>query len=270
MKNLRFALLCAICLLALLISERAFAQRYVMMDYMYVPEEQQANYLEVEQELWKPIHKEFLKDGNLQGWYLLEIPYPGGTNAEYHYITVRVYKEPVANPMDGLMDKARKVHPDADLEAFADKTMQSRDLVKTHGFYAWEAFGWEDRKMSTVGQQVYFRVPMDKWEAYRKMEVEDYHPMHKAEIAAGYRHGWMGLQLMRPMGMAEPYQFVAVDFYKDYDQYIRRMPADERAAAFKKALPNRTEESISQNFYDTVELVHLEEWRLVDYVRAEN
>lgn len=234
----------------------------VEVDYMRIPVGGEAEYLAVEQ-LWKPMHQELKKQEKLLDWILFQVPYPGGSDAEYHYVTARLYKDlqQAAGGMTNLEEIFTKVHPGKDINTFAERTLKSRELVKTHSFWVWESFfDPEAEGNAGVAQQVYFKVPMEKWGAYMEMERKHFHPTHKAEVEAGARRGWAGLQLRRPFGMDMPYQFVAVDFYNDYQQYISPPPE----GLFEKVFPDGDPTTRDKIFYETVKLVKLEEWRLVD------
>ena len=240
----------------------------VVIDHMRLPEAGGANYLEVEQKIWKPIHQEYINQGKLQAWYLLSVPYPGGTDAEYHYMTVRVYKDmsQMNQPMADLEKVIAKVHPGKDVSKLSEQTLKSRDLVKTYVYNNWEFFANPaEQTIPEVIQMVYFNVSMDKTTAYMELESKHFHPTHKAEIEAGVRHGWSGLQLMRPYGKKAPYQFIALDFYKDWAQYIQPNPD----GLFKKVFPEGDPATRDNLFMETAEIVNIETNRMVDYaIRA--
>ena len=251
------------------ISFTLFSQdlRIAMVDYMRVPAGGSSDYVQLEKEVWKPMHQEWVKQGKMVGWYLYRIPYPGGTDAEYHYATVRVYDDlaDIESPMSDMEDVFKKVHPGKDLDKLGKETMASRDLVKTYAFSRWEAFYAKDITEPTkVIQMVSFKVPMDKWDAYMEMERKYYHPTHKAEMGAGTRAGWAGWILRRPMGTKAGFQFVAVDHFKDWAQYTKRNPE----GLFDQVFENNELEYRDRLFNETAEIVNIEEWRLVDYVQS--
>ena len=252
---------------AVFVSLSLFSQ-IVEIDFMRLPADgSRSEYLEVEK-LWKPVHQEYVNRGELLGWYLYEIPYPGGTDAEYHFATVRLYKDmaQAGNQMNNLMATIQKVYANEDIDAYAERTGKSRDLIKTYSFYNWESFFAENTDApAKYVTMVYFNIPMKKWDAYQDMEKNYYHPAHKAEIKADLRQGWAGLHLRRPMGMSMPFQFVAVDFYKDYAQYIKPTPE----GLFKDVMTKEKMAEREELFYKTAELVKLEEWHLIDYVNED-
>jgi hypothetical protein len=265
MKTLKMI---ALILLFAAFSNSAEAQeRIALVDYMRVPEGGGEDYVALEKEVWKPIHQEMVNNGKLEGWFLYQIPYPGGTDAEYHYVTVRLYNDraQIENTWDGMNNAFEKAHPGKDVDEIDDKTMASRDLVKTYCFSSWERFMSEDLEGPTkLIDVVYFKVAMDKRESYQEMERKFYHPTHKAEMKAGTRAGWEGWILRRPFGESIPFNFVAVDHYKDYAQYIKQNPE----GLFEDVFEGNELDRRDDIFNETAKLVLLEEWHLIDFAMA--
>ena len=268
MKKVKFVL----CLmLSMIIALQVNSQdwRSALVSFMKVQPGAEGDYVQLEQEVWKPIHEELIKAGKLDSWSLWAIPYPGGTDAEYHFATVNIYNSgaQLENPGDGILEAFQKAHPGKDWEKAAEQTLKSRDLVKTHGIVSWEWFG--DPNMTGppgILNVVYFDVPIDKWDAYQEMERKYFHPTHKAEIEAGTRAGWEGWQLRMPMGESMPYDFVAVDQYKDWAQYTK----DNPEGLFEGVMTERELNHREDVFNETARLVKLEEWRLIEFVSRQS
>lgn len=250
-------------LITLFWSTAAHGQRFAIVDYMKVPEGGNNEYVSVERDIWKPMHQEWVDQGKMESWALWRIPYPGGTGAEYHYATVQIFDDPktMENRMDDMEAVFKKVHPGMDADKAFARTEASRDLVKTYAFYNWEQFGdTTQTEPSTYLTVVYFKIPMDKWDTYQEMEKKYFHPTHKAEIEAGCRSGWSGWQLIRPFGMDQSCQFVAVDAYKDWAQFMKPHPKGLN----EKVLSADDLQKRDQVFNETAVLANLEEWRLVE------
>ncbi|MDR8392864.1 hypothetical protein NC796_17035 [Aliifodinibius sp. S!AR15-10] len=242
--------------------------RAALVDFMYVPEGMGAAYVSMEQEIAKPVHQEAVDQGRMVSWSLWQIPFPGGTQAEYHYATVRIYENveqlKTANEFGALIEK---VHAGENMDELIAKVWETRDLVKTHRLFSWEQFA-DDDLSGPPGfiQVVYFDVPLGEEEAYQNMERDLYHPLHKKEIEIGKRAGWEGWALNQPFGNSVPYSHVAVDMYNDVDQFV--MDYDYEAIV-DEVHPNKTSEYITDVFLNTVDLVRIEQWQLVDYVQQE-
>ncbi len=65
MKGIHFVLLLAL-ILSLFFSTQAFSQNFRMavVNYMYVPEGMNDDYLKMEKEIAKPVHEEMIKQGH--------------------------------------------------------------------------------------------------------------------------------------------------------------------------------------------------------------
>ena len=91
---------------------------YIQVDYMKSTGQQVDDYVSMEQMVYKPIHAERIKAGEIIGWYLYEVQYPSGENTEYNYVTLTIYAnfslmDAGSIPFDEIV---AKVHPDKTVE----------------------------------------------------------------------------------------------------------------------------------------------------------
>lgn len=261
-----FILTILICSIPMLSNGQDFRAAYV--DFMYVPEGMGGEYVSMEQEIAKPVHQEAVNQGKMASWSLWAVPFPGGTGAEYHYVTVRIYENleqiKSANEFGDLLES---VHQGKDMDKLSETIWKTRNLVKTHRLFSWERFA--DEEMSSPAemiQVVYLKVPMGKEEAYQNMERDLFHPMHKKEIENGKRVGWEGWALNQPYGSSTPYSHVAVDMYEDMDQFVMEYDYD---AMLEEVHPEKSSDYMTDVFLNTAELVRIEQWHLIDFVQAE-
>src|SRR5206468_5092366 len=56
------------------------AVKYVEVDYMKVDPAKTTEYLKIEQDLWKPLHQELVKKGQVKSWTLYGVQFPSGTD----------------------------------------------------------------------------------------------------------------------------------------------------------------------------------------------
>lgn len=252
--------------LILIFATLSLNAQYALVDFMYVPEGGDETYVKMEQSYAKPVHQRLIDEDKMNYWGLFRVAYPAGTGADYQYVTVRIYEgaDQLANAT-AFNETFEKVHENEILEALMSTVVNTRDLVETHRLYRWEMFQDPNLKAHPeILQVVYFKNPMPKWEDYQKMEKELFHPMHKKEIEMGLRAGWQGYQLQSPMGSSMPYSHVTVDSYKNWEQYMK--PKKEEAV-LSAVHPKKTREEINEVFYQTADLVRMEEWHLIDYVQ---
>ena len=83
-------------------------------------------YVEMEREIYKPVHAALMEAGETGGWGLYQRVAPFGTSSAYNYGTVDFLKDLGGVPFGEYFEK---VHPDADPDAIGERTTTARDLV---------------------------------------------------------------------------------------------------------------------------------------------
>ncbi len=254
-------------LLVFLVSSNVYAQdngpTYFQLAYMKVKPGKYSDYLKLETEIWKPIHQERIKQGKATGWYLYQVMYPSGTNAEYDYVIVNSGSDwnSIEHMWDGTMDIAKKVLTKDQLLQI-DKTEQTRDLVKSE---LWSfndgvfAPGDSASKYQVVN---YMKIPEGRWEEYMDMEINLARPVHQEDVNTGGRAGWGIYSMILPYSDNRPYDAAAVDFYYSWDDYGRSNTGE----LWKKIHPHKSEEYISRQIDNSRSLVKQDILYLIDYV----
>jgi hypothetical protein len=100
--------------------------KYVQVDFMTPAQGKQAQYVKMEKETFKPIHKQRMQLGALEGWVLLEKVMPYDSNDPTPYITVNFY-DSFSEMLDDKYNEAiKKAHPTLDMT----KVIQTMNAVK--------------------------------------------------------------------------------------------------------------------------------------------
>jgi len=105
--------------------------RYLLVNCMKVPQGGADAYVQLEREMWKPIHAASIADGHAASWQLYGRRFPSGTSLDCGFGTVDAFNHfaDVENPV--TLDLIKKVHPNADaatLAAISDRTSAVRQL----------------------------------------------------------------------------------------------------------------------------------------------
>jgi len=72
-------------------AQDAFEPIYLLREYMKVEPGKEADYIKLEQ-TWKKVHLQRKADGGIIDWGLYRRVFPSGTNVEYDYMTVTIFK----------------------------------------------------------------------------------------------------------------------------------------------------------------------------------
>ena len=144
-------------------------------------------YMDVELDIWKPVHAQRIRDGEIIGWYLYAVALDNGE--DYNYATVEVYPnwnslETMYSTIDKVFEEVHGADQDS-LDWMSDQTQKSRDIVRS---YRWSramgVFG------DNVGDSKYYTIDwMDikpgHGGQYYRMEGDYYKPVHQKRVDAG-------------------------------------------------------------------------------------
>lgn len=232
-------------------SGNGFAQEkmYLLFEFMKVGNAQESAYSETEN-FWQKIHDQRIKNGDIIGWDLWALQ-PGGVDQGYQYLTVQVFNDPVKMFQGGgdLFAAAKKAYPTMSDEDFEKKFMESsknRDLAAR--FYLEQidqTKGQFDMPLGTVATINLMKVGLNDYAKYENAESKTFKPDHQKQVDKGYRASWELLRVMVPYGNATYASHIAVDMFKDFNQYFK-VPNDigttytsEQQKGFQDALTTR-------------------------------
>lgn len=238
---------------------------FAIVDFMKVKPENDAKYLDVEKNSWKPLHQERLNQGKITGWILYRVLY-SGTDDPYNYVTMTLFDNPVnlENPWADI-DPA-KVLPGKDLDKLLEETYKSRDLVKSNLIVRLDEVVPEGGPGEIKYIEVDFmKVKPGSESAYVEVEENIWKPVHKEFINAGTRVGWSLWDEIYPAGSAMDYQYVTANYFKDFS----KIGMADYNAAFEKAHAGKNIEELNQKTDDSRDLMRSELWQLVEVVMNE-
>lgn len=240
-------------------------QPFALVDFMKVDPSSEADYLRMEQEVWKHIHQERLNQGQLSGWYLYRINY-AGTNSTYNYVTVTIFPS---------LDKVQNTIPEEVFQAAIqgplagrqpNEIMQEankiRNLVSSYLLYQMASVSDDDEEPAPFIEVDYMYVTPETEADYVTLEEEVWKPIHKALTDMGYEAGWSAWGVRFPGGYGAPFQYATVNSYADFTN-IGPLPIEE---AFKAAHPEKDYQEIMDQTEAARDMVKTELWTLIDYV----
>lgn len=195
---------------------------YLLMEMMEIKDGMGQQYLEVE-EFWSGIHQQRVEAGEIRGWDLWTME-PSGTEQGFPYMTVTLYKDMesmmAGMTWDQIMAHAKEAYPDMtdeELAAMGEKTGESRDLAVRIFAVELDYAGEFEVGLGTIATMAWMKSNDAN---YEELESEVFKPMHEEKIAAGGLMGWSFIGFMLPMGSERYASHVAVNFFKDMNQFI--------------------------------------------------
>ncbi len=237
---------------------------FAVVDFMKVKQGGEANYVDLEKTVWKPIHQERINQGEIIGWILYGVRYAGADD-EYNFVTVALFDDPAKLEHTFSVD-VEKVHPGKDLDELFQKTMDSRQLIRQSLIRRVDAVypegGPGDFKYIQVN---YMKVKQGEGGSYVDNELTVWKPVHQELINAGSRAGWSLWQGVFPFGTGMPHDYVTVDYFADFS----KLGAADTEAAFNKAHAGKDMDELFLSTNNSRSHVRAELWEVLDSVWKE-
>lgn len=266
MKAKRFSLFVRLCLLfagVLPAGAAVYAQPvktlYAVVDFMKTKPGQESHYLELEKNIWKPIHQERIRQGEIVGWMLFRIRYTGTADA-YNYATVTLFADP-AKLDDPFSVDLSKVHPNKNMDALLTETQNARDLTGSCLLKQEIAVADSSQPNGSRFLQVdYMSVAQGKDNKYLQVENDIWRAVHQELITEGLRTGWSVWSRIYPSGYRLDFQYLTVNELSrstagnDFDLYN----------VFQLAHPGRNPDDLFKQTIDSRIAVKSELWEIVD------
>ena len=252
-------------LLGLIMSFNAYTQTipslFVVVDFMKVDPADNTKYLEVEQNIWKPLHEERIEQGIIVGWFLYAVDF-SGSGDEYNYVVINLYDDAdnLENPWNAEIPQT--VLPEIPVDEILKRTRETRENVKTELFYSIATAPDIPLEVPARYLQVnYMRVDPGQQSAYERIESDIWLPMHNELIETGRTIGWGLWKSLFPRGAGRPYQYLTLNTFSEFS-FIFDL---DFSIPFQKVHPGDDFAEISSATQGLRTVIRTELWDLVDY-----
>ena len=168
-----------------------------------------ADYVQIEQEIWRPMHQYLVDEGKRNSWALYRVMYGDRSRCDYYTVTT-FSGEDQLNADPDYADAFGAVHAGKDLDKAMAKTLAAREQVATELWLQVDRTELQPHRYAIVNK-MYAEDPV----AYESMESEVFKAGHEALIDSGHRSGWAVYTLVSPVGSSIPYNYGTVDFVND-------------------------------------------------------
>lgn len=97
--------------------------------FMKVAPGRTEEYLQMERDIWMPIHRERIRSREMLGWSLYRVRYPFGTENDYEFVTINAYPS-VEDAERDISAIITRVHSEMTAAQIRDRAFATRDLVR--------------------------------------------------------------------------------------------------------------------------------------------
>jgi hypothetical protein len=110
---------------------QATDRKYYEINYMQVPAGKEAEYVALEKDTYKPLHKERMAKGEITGWGLYAVVYPYSDMRGFNYVTANAFNDWEKMLTSDYGATYKKVFPKGDLAKVNAQTGAARKMYKT-------------------------------------------------------------------------------------------------------------------------------------------
>ena len=256
----------------------SFAQSraFVTFDYMNVKPANVSEYLNLEGEVWKPVHKEFQNRGMEVSWSLYMVR-GAGTQNHYNYVTVSVYDGlgSLDRNIDDEEEIISKIYSNEDLSRFWNRTSEARLHTGRDVFFVYDqALKGNNKELSAfssgkIGQDitVTFMQTLAGQDAVG-LESKWWKPIHKERIKRRVVNSWEVLtKRFVAFGQTQlDHDYVTWENYTTFSTIDDSYNSDKFTNAVKKAHPDVDFSEVNEATVKSRNFLRSEIWELVDHL----
>jgi len=235
---------------------------FAVVDFMKVESGKFGEYVNLEQEIWKPMHQERMDRGKIVGWYLYAINFTGA-NDEYNYATINLYSslDSLENPWDA--DIPSIVHPDKTMSQILETTLNTRIQVRSELYYPIVNLPEGTPLIPSAYLLVSFmQVEPYQGPIYEGLETGIWQPVQKSLIEDNITSSWNVWRVVFPRGANRAYQYVTMDGVSNYS-YTFGIPYQTN---FAEIYPDENMQVYLDRTQNSRTVTRTELWELIDYI----
>ncbi len=160
---------------------------------VYMDASDASEYIDMEREIWMPVHSQRIREGKLLNWQLYQVVRSSGGDQDYNFLIVETYPNWAATeaPYTDIDKMIEEVHGSTSMEYLSERTENARTMVRQE-MWTWQAGTEGEFTMSDVEYIVvdWMDIHPGQWGNYLDMEREYYLPVHQKRVDAGNILGW--------------------------------------------------------------------------------
>jgi hypothetical protein len=186
---------------------------YLKVDYFKAEGSDIGEYLFIELELWKNLHKERYARGIIKSWDFYAV-FSGEPDKPYNFIAINVFDDFSKIDYFDLESIIGEVYPDMKPNDLMERTRSAREVVRTEIWQVNKRI-LSEGMCSPGGEYLtinYFDARGGSGE-YAEMEIGFWGAIHETRISRDILNSWAMYTLLYPGGDVRNYTYSTIDYY---------------------------------------------------------
>jgi hypothetical protein len=256
-------------LLCLLTLSTAFAQSqrndYKKIDYLDINQEHLKKFTQLVNKDLKSQYRKLINSGDLKSWSLYMVQYPGGEKSNYNFVSTAT-----TNSLDAIDEHFSAIAtPDfipAGLGTNGQKHLNNISTVVKSELWKVENCLKSDSslKPSRFMTMDYMNVAPGKSPDYLMLEDEIAKPIHNERVKRDRMDGWEVYSLILPGGVNYGYNYATGNYFEK----LGHVEFGFNNEIIRQTMGSNSDvPELFETIYATRDLVKVELWELVDFVK---
>ena len=205
--------------------------KVIRVDFMKIVEGKASEYAKLE-EMWKTVHQDRVKKGQIESWSVYSVLFPGAsTSREYDAVTMTVFST------FAKMERSYDEDQIAKIRSFP-LAQEIRKIVRDEIWYLHLTAG-TDFLASKYATVLFHKAKLGQLGDYLRAQKENYVSINEDLIKSGVRKAWHSLGVMYPSSSRREYDWVTFDCFDRFDAPVVNTVAGidpQRLSAANKAV----------------------------------
>ena len=186
---------------------------YLQIDYYVLSDGVAPGFAAMQEELWRPVHEERIRDGAIIGWSLYDALITGPT-VDYDFVAITMTEDYGA--LYGADDREliARVHPQRGTDPLIVTMHEGYRIVNSE---IWRMSGAALPEGATAPAGKYVtKNYMDSRGAsgeHESMELDFWKPIHYVRIDQDILNSWVMYTMVKPGGASNRYNYSTIDYY---------------------------------------------------------
>ncbi len=186
---------------------------YLQIDYYVLAEGMKPGFINTKETLWKPVHDERVRQGEIIRWSLYDALISGPT-AEYDYVSITM-TDKFGSLYGGTgLDRIISVHSGKDEDEMIEKMHEGYRIVNSE-IWRMNGAALSEEAAFPAGKYI-TKNYMDSRGAsgeHESMELDFWKPIHYVRINQDILNSWVMYIMVKPGGASIRYNYSTIDYY---------------------------------------------------------
>ncbi len=240
------------------LAQQAASTNYRTAQYLKVPADKEAAYLEFLRTNTHKIYDIAMQSGDVVSWAVLKLVYEGSPALDYNYVATTLYSGPPIDLSTQQQDQIVRRATGLSLEEYLQMLSGLRVSIGSVLGSVEAVVPGTTMKEGNFVALTRWKIQPGQERAYSDFVKSMILPLHVQDLKDGYNLGWTAGRTMYPGGDQAPFDATCALIHKDLASAVKIMSPEQKEARFSKLYPGESYDAFTMRDQAVRRLVRTE------------